>query len=91
MQSLAVSSPESDSSSQARTWKGVYTIIERNGKKFWLRIGIAFPNKDSMRVLLDANPRNGELVIKAPLESELRRRPTSDFPELPPAFGGGDQ
>lgn len=44
----------------------VYTCIERSpGKKHWLKIGIAFINKDfSINVRLDALPTNGQLYIK---------------------------
>lgn len=46
--------------------KAVYTIIEREGKKpQWVRIGIAFVNRDaSLTVHLDAYPVNGKLHIR---------------------------
>lgn len=51
-----------------RRWKAVYTIVDGpNDKKFWLRIGIAFPNRDaSLNVKLDATPVNGTLHIRDP-------------------------
>ncbi len=43
----------------------VYTITERNGKSYWIRIGAAFVNKDgSETVLLDALPVNGRMQIR---------------------------
>ncbi len=48
-----------------RRWKAVYTIVERAGKKFWIRIGTAFINRDeSMNVRLDATPTNDQLHIR---------------------------
>jgi hypothetical protein len=47
----------------------VYTIVERerDGKKFWVRIGAAFRNRDgSMNVMLDAVPVNGTMHIREP-------------------------
>lgn len=51
----------------SRTFKAVYTIVERkrDKKRFWLRVGAAFENRDgSTNVLLDAMPTNGELQIR---------------------------
>jgi len=45
----------------------VYTIVERerDGRKFWVRIGTAFKNRDgSLNVALDALPANGTLHIR---------------------------
>lgn len=54
-----------------RKVKAVFTIIENQGKggnpdrKFWLRVGIAFVNRDgSLNVRLDAMPINGMLHIR---------------------------
>lgn len=46
--------------------KAVYTIVEGSGdKKRWIRVGIAFTNRDgSQNVLLDALPVNGQLHIR---------------------------
>ena len=48
------------------TWKAVYTIIDRGrGRRVWLRIGVAFVNRDqSLNVRLDAVPVNGQLHIR---------------------------
>ena len=50
------------------TRKAVYTVIdptERNPKARWVRIGIAFVNRDgSLTCLLDAHPVNGRLQIR---------------------------
>jgi hypothetical protein len=45
--------------------KSVYTVTERNGKSFWLRVGIGFVNRDgSINLKLDAHPTNGTLQIR---------------------------
>jgi hypothetical protein len=45
--------------------KSVYTVVERGGKSYWVRIGIGFLNKDgSWNVKLDASPTNGQLQIR---------------------------
>ncbi|NOY92856.1 MAG: hypothetical protein GXP55_16855 [Deltaproteobacteria bacterium] len=56
-----------DENNGHKNFKVVYTIVDRqrDGKKFWLRIGAAFENRDgSMNVLLDAMPTNGQLQIR---------------------------
>ena len=43
----------------------VYAIIERGARRHWLRIGLAFPNRDgSLNVRLDALPLSGQLQIR---------------------------
>lgn len=63
-----------DHDSPSSTRKAVYTIIESSAdKKRWVRIGIAFVNRDgSLNVKLDANPISGELHIRdfPPRDSE---------------------
>ncbi len=57
--------------------KIVYTIVERekDGKKFWVRVGVAFVNRDgSLNVRLDAMPVNGRLQIRDPQEIDQRDR-----------------
>ena len=52
-------------SKKVTTLKQVFTIVERNGKNFWVRIGTAFINKDgSETVYLDALPVNGRMQIR---------------------------
>jgi hypothetical protein len=63
----------------------VYTIVERqrDARKFWVRIGTAFRNRDgSMNVILDAMPTNGTIHIRAvrPLGSDLREAPLAELP-----------
>jgi hypothetical protein len=54
--------------------KSVYTVVERNGKSFWLKLGIGFVNKDgSINLKLDATPTNGTLQIRE-YESPSERR-----------------
>jgi len=46
-------------------FKIVYAIVERGPKRYWLRIGMAFVNRDgSMNVRLDAVPLTGQLQIR---------------------------
>jgi hypothetical protein len=43
----------------------VFTVVDRNGKSFWVRIGAAFGNYDgSETVILDALPINGRIQIR---------------------------
>jgi hypothetical protein len=50
---------------EARKLKIVYVISERNARKFWNRIGVAFTNSDgSMNVKLEAIPVSGEMQIR---------------------------
>lgn len=50
---------------EKKSWKAVYTIVERADKKHWIRIGVAFVNQDSsLNVKLDATPTNGLLHIR---------------------------
>jgi hypothetical protein len=49
----------------ANKMKIVYVISERNARKFWNRIGVAFINTDgSMNVKLEAIPVSGEMQIR---------------------------
>ena len=46
-------------------FKIVYAIVERGPKRYWLRIGMAFVNRDgSLNVKLDAVPLTGQLQIR---------------------------
>jgi hypothetical protein len=67
--------------SSPKKWKAVYTIVERNGKSFWIRIGTAFVNRDqSLTVRLDAQPCNGQLHIR---ESNYPSRDGESFSPKP--------
>lgn len=72
------------------TWKAVYTIAERpNGRKHWLRIGVAFVNRDqSLNVRLDALPVNGQMHIRepAPRDPQGQGRESDDYRSV--EFGG---
>ena len=47
------------------SWKAVFSVIERGKKKYWMRVGMAFVNRDgSLNVRLDALPLNGQLHIR---------------------------
>ena len=64
-----------------RRWKAVYTIVDgqKGDRKYWLRIGIAFMNRDqSLNVKLDAMPVNGTLHIREETPREdARARPAA--------------
>ena len=56
---------EQDGKKATQPVRQVFTIVERDGKNFWTRIGAAFTNRDgSERVLLDALPLNGRMQIR---------------------------
>lgn len=60
-----------------KNYKVVYTIVQRarDGRKFWLRIGAAFENRDgSLNVYMDAMPTNGQLQIRDWQPHEERAR-----------------
>ncbi|HHQ44512.1 MAG TPA: hypothetical protein ENN13_00035 [Candidatus Altiarchaeales archaeon] len=46
----------------------VNTVIgdSENGKDRWTSIGVAFQNKDTITVLMDAVPVNGKIVLTKP-------------------------
>lgn len=45
--------------------KEVYSIVENKGKSIWIRVGVAFENKDgSLNVKLNCLPLNGTLHIR---------------------------
>lgn len=53
------------------SWKVVYAVIERGARRHWLRVGLAFVNRDgSLNVRLDAVPFTGQLHIRDPNQSE---------------------
>lgn len=45
--------------------KHVYTVVERNDRSYWTKVGIAFVNRDgSLTLRLDAIPVNGMLQVR---------------------------
>ncbi len=70
----------------------VYTIVERerDGKKFWVRIGSAFRNRDgSLNAYLDAVPVNGTMHIREQRpQSERDAGPLHDDLMVEGAFAG---
>ncbi|MBI3995374.1 MAG: hypothetical protein HY349_05300 [Nitrospirae bacterium] len=59
---------EASGKKKARAVRHVFTVVDRNGKSFWVRIGAAFGNYDgSETVLLDALPLNGKMQIRLPV------------------------
>ncbi len=50
---------------QIKNLKSVYTIVDRGGKTFWIRIGVGFTNRDgSLNLKLDAIPVNATLHVR---------------------------
>ena len=69
--------------SPSPTHKIVYAVIERSGRKHWLRIGIAFVNRDgSLNVRLDAVPLTGQLHIRDDSGRPPTAEPVADVPHL---------
>jgi hypothetical protein len=59
---------EENGKKKARAVRHVFTVVDRSGKSFWIRIGAAFENYDgSETVLLDALPLNGKMQIRIPV------------------------
>ena len=64
-------------------FKIVYAIVERGPKRYWLRIGMAFVNRDgSMNVRLDAVPLTGQLHIRDDSGRPPTAEPVADAPRL---------
>jgi hypothetical protein len=60
---------------EASKMKIVYVISDRNSRRYWNRIGVAFINADgSINVKLEAIPVSGEMQIRdyVPREDALR-------------------
>ena len=60
--------------------RAVYTIVKHNeGKSHWIRIGVAFTNRDgSINVVLDALPTNGRLQLR-----DFPEQSDQQIPEAP--------
>ena len=51
--------------SSSSKMKIVYSVVKRNGRSYWSRIGVAFVNCDgSINVKLEAFPCGGEMQIR---------------------------
>ena len=58
--------------------KNVYTIQETEEKNYWIKIGVAFVNRDqSLNVKLNALPIDGKLHIR---EAKLPEIPKDELP-----------
>jgi hypothetical protein len=63
------------------TYKEVFTINDKEGRSYWTKLGVAFPNKDgSLNLYLDALPVNGRLQIRDAKPKEERAPRGFDFP-----------
>jgi hypothetical protein len=62
-------------------FKVVYAVIANGPRRHWLRVGLAFPNRDgSLNVRLDAIPFTGQLQIR-----DAATRPEGGEPFADPA------
>jgi len=77
-----------DSSGTGKKPLAVYTIVERNEKKYWIKIGAAFTNRDgSINLYLDALPIGmNRLQIREPRAWD-EARPANGNGSTAPAFG----
>ncbi|MBI3597469.1 MAG: hypothetical protein HY203_09980 [Nitrospirae bacterium] len=67
---------EENGKKKSRTARQVFTVVDRNGKSYWIRIGAAFANYDgSETVLLDALPINGRMQIRDQGAKEATTKP----------------
>ena len=72
---------------KSHTPLAVYTITERekDGKKFWVRLGTAFRNRDgSLNATLDGMPTNGTLHIRELRANEPAREGREEVRGGPP-------
>lgn len=61
-------------SSKTQPWF-TYTVVERDSKKYWVKVGIAYRNRDgSYNIKLDAVPVNGTLHIRERAENSAEDR-----------------
>ena len=71
--------------SERAAWKAVYCVAERGkGRRIWLRVGTAFPNRDgSLTIRLDALPLSGQLQVREPFASGPRDPDSEPLTEKP--------
>ena len=68
--------------------KIVYTVVERQGKSFWTRVGGGFFNRDgSINVKLDAIPVSGTLQLRDWSPRDAGERHDTDVKPSDFAFG----
>ena len=66
---------QSTGNGKSRPW-AAYNIVERNGRRFWNRVGSAFQNRDgSMNIFLDSLPLGGKIQIRV---DDREREPRKD-------------
>jgi hypothetical protein len=69
--------------------KMVYTVVERAGKSYWVKIGIGSINKDgSMNLKLDAVPVNGTMQVRDYEPRDDRKPGEFDAPRAAPRSQG---
>ncbi|MCC6809584.1 MAG: hypothetical protein IT381_19295 [Deltaproteobacteria bacterium] len=68
----------------------VFTVVERNNKSWWTKLGRGYLNKDaSINLFLDALPANGKLQVRREEKREERMPPAriDAAGDLPPPRG----
>ncbi len=75
-----------------RMFKVIVPIEKKDGTKFWMRVGSAFPNKDaSINVYLDAIPVGQNcLQIREMTDEDFNRRRPHEPPPGAPAPTSSD-
>jgi hypothetical protein len=75
-----------------RMYKVIVPVEKKDGTKFWMRVGSAFPNKDgSTNVYLDAMPLGQNcLQIREMTDDDFNRRRSVSQPAPVPPPGGDD-
>ena len=71
--------------SERAAWKAVYCVAERGkGRRIWLRVGTAFPNRDgSLTIRLDAMRLSLQLQVREPFASGPRDPDSEPLAEKP--------
>jgi len=82
---------EGNGKKKARAVRHVFTVVDRSGKSFWIRIGAAFENYDgSETVLLDALPINGKMQIRVQPAKDAAPKPKTAVQVAAIADAGDD-
>ena len=83
--------PDPNTTARSTRPKVIYAIIDRPPRKHWLRVGLAFVNRDgSLNVRIDAVPLTGSLHIRdepqrAPMDESLTSPTPDALPGPPPS------
>ena len=60
---------------EAKEMWEAYSVVVRGEKSLWVKIGMAFLNRDqSINVLLDAYPRDGKVQLRSRSETNNKKQ-----------------